>query len=142
MALLAGLAAAGIASRILDKPEVIAVTIGIVAALIVALVTSTKLHLGEREIAYSSLFSHYVIPLREIAAVSARPAGGFIPGRAIGLMMKGGSQPTYALIRIGLFSWPNLGKWVAAANSAVQGPQPGSDRGGKRPGGNLPEQRR
>jgi hypothetical protein len=133
-ALLTGLAAAGIASRLLDKPEVIAAAIGIVAGLIVALVTSTKLHLGEGEIAYSSLFSHHVIPLREIAAVSVRPARGLIPGRAVGIMMKGGSQPTYAVIRVGLFSWPNLGKWVSAANSVIQAPRPGYDRGGGRAG--------
>ena len=129
MALLAGLAAAGVASRILDKPEAVTVAIGIVAGLIVALVTSTKLHLGESEIAYSSLFSHHVIPLREIAAVSVRPAGGLIPGRAVGIMMKSGSQPTYAVIRVGLFSWPNLGKWISTANSVIQGPQPGYGRG-------------
>jgi hypothetical protein len=137
-ALLAGLAAAGIASRLLDKPEVIAAAIGIVAALIVALATSAKLYLGEREIAYSSLFSHHVIPLREIAAVSARPAPGLIPGRAVGFLMKGGSRPTYALVRVGLFSWPNLGKWIAVANDAIQGSSPGSDRSGGQPKRNLP----
>ncbi|HWT97976.1 MAG TPA: hypothetical protein VN229_10175 [Terriglobales bacterium] len=129
-ALLAGLAAAGIASRLLDKPEVITVAIGIVAALIVALATSTKLHLGEREIAYSSLFSHHVIPLREIAAVSVGSARGLIPGRAIGIMMKGGSQPTFTVIRVGLFSWPNLGKWISSAHNVIQRPQSGYDRGG------------